>query len=145
MQLLAVSLGGKVFRGPSPEVGLLPVFLTPEAETDPVFAGLPSRLLTFQWHGDTFFLPEGAILLATSPAFPHQAFRWGNRAYGVQFHLEVSLDMAKQWLAVPEYAQSLNDALGPGAATDLITQYAKRQDELRAQGRHLFERWLDLC
>ena len=42
--------------------------------------------------------------------------------------------MAKQWLDVPEYAQSLNDALGAGAAADLITQYAKRQDELRRQG-----------
>ncbi|MGC1358477.1 MAG: type 1 glutamine amidotransferase [Xanthobacteraceae bacterium] len=145
VQLLAASLGGTVFRGPAPEVGLLPVSLTSEAETDPVFAGLPSRILTFQWHGDTFSLPTGSVLLASSPAFQHQAFRWGNSAYGVQFHLEVSLDMAKQWLDVPEYAQSLNDALGAAAAADLITQYAKRQDELRRQGRHLFERWLDLC
>ena len=143
-QLLAASLGGTVFRGPAPEVGLLPVFLTPEAETDPVFADIPPKLLTFQWHGDTFSLPAGSVLLASSSAFRHQAFRWGNSAYGLQFHLEVSLDMAEQWLDVPEYAQSLNDALGAGAAADLITQYGKRQEELRGQGRHLFERWLNL-
>jgi GMP synthase (glutamine-hydrolysing) len=143
-QLLAASLGGAVFRGPAPEVGLLPVFLTPEAETDPVFAGVPPKLLTFQWHGDTFSLPAGSVLLASSPAFRHQAFRWGNSAYGLQFHLEVSLDIAKQWLDVPEYAQSLNEALGAGAAANLITQYANRQKELREQGRRLFERWLNL-
>jgi GMP synthase (glutamine-hydrolysing) len=143
-QLLAASLGGAVFRGPAPEVGLLPVFLTPEAETDPVFAGVPPKLLTFQWHGDTFSLPMGSVLLASSPAFRHQAFRWGDNAYGLQFHLEVSLDMARQWLDVPEYVASLNDALGAGAATDLIAQYKKCQEELRGQGRRLFERWLSL-
>ena len=142
-QLLAASLGGTVTRGPAPEVGLLPVFLTPEAETDPVFVGLPPTLLTFQWHSDTFSLPTGSILLASSPAFRHQAFRWGNSAYGLQFHLEVSLNMAKQWLDVPEYAQSLNDALGAAAAANLITQYEKNQEGLRAQGRQLFERWLE--
>jgi GMP synthase-like glutamine amidotransferase len=119
------------------------VFLTPEAETDPVFVGLPPTLLTFQWHSDTFSLPTGSILLASSPAFRHQAFRWGNSAYGLQFHLEVSLNMAKQWLDVPEYAQSLNDALGAAAAANLITQYEKNQEGLRAQGRQLFERWLE--
>lgn len=144
-QLLSASLGGIVFQGPKPEVGLLPVFLTPEAASDPVFTGIPREMLTFQWHGDTFSLPSGSVLLASSPAFPHQAFRWGARAYGVQFHLEVSLDMAREWLQVPEYAKSLNDSLGPGSAATLIDQFGKREERLRGQGRRLFERWLDLC
>ena len=54
VQLLAVSLGAEVRPGPKPEVGILPVFLTDEAANDPVFAELPSELLTLQWHGDTF-------------------------------------------------------------------------------------------
>jgi GMP synthase-like glutamine amidotransferase len=56
VQLLAASLGARVYPGPSPEVGLLPVTLTDEALADPVFAGTPRELLTLQWHGDTFDL-----------------------------------------------------------------------------------------
>jgi GMP synthase (glutamine-hydrolysing) len=144
VQLLAASLGGKVFRGAKPEVGLLPVSLTAAAASDPVFADAPGQFLTFQWHGDTFTLPPEAVLLASSPAYPHQAFRWGRHAYGVQFHLEVSRDMAKAWLAVPEYAQALNEVLGPGSGAALIDQFGEYEARLRGQGRLLFERWLDL-
>ena len=69
-QLLSASLGGIVFQGAKPEVGLLPVFLTSEAASDPVFTGIPREMLTFQWHSDTFSLPSGSVLLASSPAFP---------------------------------------------------------------------------
>jgi GMP synthase (glutamine-hydrolysing) len=143
-QLLSASLGGTVFRGPRPEVGVLPVFLTTEAGQDPLFAEIAREVLTFQWHGDTFSLPAGSALLASSPAYPHQAFRWGRHAYGLQFHLEVSQDMARQWLEVPEYAAALRDVLGPGAEARLIDEFAKYEGPLRKLGRTLFERWLDL-
>jgi GMP synthase (glutamine-hydrolysing) len=143
-QLLSASLGGVVSRGPQPEVGNLPVFLTPEAAGDPLFANIPHEVLTFQWHGDTFSLPVGAVLLASSPAYPHQAFRWGRVAYGLQFHLEVSHDMARQWLEVPEYAAALREVLGAGAEVGLIDEFAKYEGQLRQLGRLLFERWLDL-
>jgi GMP synthase-like glutamine amidotransferase len=144
VQLLAVSLGGEVALGPKPEVGLLPVFLTQAASVDPVFSDLPRELLTLQWHGDTFSLPEGAVLLASSPAYPNQAFRWGRSSYGVQFHLELSREMAAEWANVPAYADALARVLGPGSATALVEQLAARADELRAHGRRLFERWIDL-
>ncbi|MBM2822709.1 MAG: glutamine amidotransferase, partial [Thermoleophilia bacterium] len=102
VQLLAASLGARVYPGPAPEVGILPVALTLDGLTDPVFAGLPRDLLTLQWHGDTFDMPHGAVRLAGSPAYPNQAFRF-DRAYGVQFHLEVSAEMAREWAEVPEY------------------------------------------
>lgn len=60
---------------------------------------------TLQWHGDTFELPAGATRLAGSPAYRNQAFRIG-RSYGLQLHVEVSLDLARDWGAVPAYAQS---------------------------------------
>jgi GMP synthase (glutamine-hydrolysing) len=142
VQLLAASLGARVYPGPEPEVGLLPVELTEEGCSDPVFAGAPAELLTLQWHGDTFDLPEGSVRLASSPAYPNQAFRFAN-AYGVQFHLEVSTEMAREWAAVPEYAASLERVLGPGAATDLVQRLEKRSAEMTAQARALFERWLD--
>ena len=141
VQLLAASLGARVYAGREPEVGLLPVVLTEEAEADPVFAGLPRELLTLQWHGDTFDLPDGAVRLAGSPAYPNQAFRWG-RAYGVQFHLEVSIEMAREWAEVPAYAESLDRVRGPGSLPGLIREVEARSDEMRSYGRGMFERWL---
>jgi GMP synthase-like glutamine amidotransferase len=142
VQLLAASLGARVYPGPEPEVGVLPVALTPEALADPVFAGLPAEVATVQWHGDTFDLPEGAVRLATSPAYANQAFRY-ERAYGVQFHLEISAAMAREWAAVPEYAASLERTLGGEAAAGFLEEIGSRADAMRAVGRNLFERWLD--
>jgi GMP synthase (glutamine-hydrolysing) len=139
-----VSLGAEVVACPVPEVGLLPVFITDAGAADPVFAGLPRELLSLQWHGDTFSLPEGAVLLASSPAYPNQAFRCGRYAYGVQFHLELSREMAAEWAGVPEYADALARVLGPDSATALIDQLGASADELRAHGRQMFERWLEL-
>jgi GMP synthase (glutamine-hydrolysing) len=144
VQLLAVSLGAEVAPGRAPEVGILPVFLTEAAASDPVFADLPRELLTLQWHGDTFSLPEGAVLLASSPAYPNQAFRWGRSAYGVQFHLELSREMAAEWAQVPSYADALARVLGPGSATALVDELAGSAEALQADGRRMFERWLDL-
>jgi GMP synthase-like glutamine amidotransferase len=142
VQLLAASLGARVYAGPAPEVGVLPVTLTAEGRADEVFGGLPGELETVQWHGDTFDLPAGAVLLASSPAYAHQAFRF-ERAYGVQFHLEISGGMAEEWARVPEYAASLERTLGGGAAEGFLREIGERADGMRATGRTLFERWLD--
>jgi GMP synthase (glutamine-hydrolysing) len=143
-QLLARSLGARVYPGPAPEVGVLPVTLTAAARDDAVFGEAPATLPTLQWHGDTFDLPDGAKLLATSPAYSHQAFRWGRAAYGLQFHLEVSTEMAAEWAGVPAYAEALERMLGPGSLERLTDDLARRAAEMRASGRRLFERWLDL-
>jgi GMP synthase (glutamine-hydrolysing) len=142
VQLLAASLGAPVYPGPEPEVGLLPVELTEEGSEDPVFARLESGLATLQWHGDTFELPEGAVRLARSPAYENQAFRF-ERAYGVQFHLEVSAEMAREWAAVPEYVTSLERTLGADGAPAFLQAIEQNAGEMRLAGRALFERWLD--
>jgi GMP synthase (glutamine-hydrolysing) len=144
VQLLAASLGAEVVACPAPEVGLLPVFLTDAATSDPVFADLPRELLTLQWHGDTFSLPDDAVLLASSPASSNQAFRWGRHAYGVQFHLEVSRKMAQDWAGVSSYADALERVLGPDSAAPFVEQIGEQAEEMRAHGRTMFERWLDL-
>jgi hypothetical protein len=131
-----------VYPGPDPEVGLLPVRLTEEARADPVFAHAPRELVTLQWHGDTFDLPAGAVRLASSPAYANQAFRLG-RAYGVQFHLEVSSEMAREWAEVPEYVSSLERTLGREGAPAFLSAIEERADGMRAAGRAIFERWLD--
>ena len=144
VQLLASSLGARVTTGGVPEVGVLPVFGTDAARDDPVFSGLAWPRPTFQWHSDTFELPDGATLLATSPAYPHQAFRVGERAYGVQFHLEVTDEMADEWARVPEYAVAADRALGAGGLERLLDEFRTSADEMRADARTLFSRWVDL-
>jgi GMP synthase (glutamine-hydrolysing) len=144
-QLLAASLGGRVFTGPRPEVGFLPVDLTDAARSDPVFRDLPRELMTFQWHGDTFTLPEGATRLAGSPTYENQAFRWGNTAYGVQFHLEVSAAMAREWAEVPEYSQALERVLGPAGAESLLDEFDRRAGAMALHARAIFRRWLELA
>jgi len=111
-QLLARALGAPVTRNPLPEVGLLDVDLTEAGASDPLFAGWPRRASVVQWHSDTFALPAGATLLATSPACRHQAFRYGSRAYGLQFHPEVTADMVAEWADVPEYADAMRQMRG---------------------------------
>ena len=142
VQLLAASLGARVYPGPHPEVGLLPVSMTGEARSDPVFADAPHELVTLQWHGDTFDLPDGAVRLASSPAYANQAFRF-ERAYGVQFHLEVSTDMAREWAEVPKYVVSLERTLGTDGAPAFLAAIEEKADGMREAGRVLFERWLD--
>lgn len=96
-QLLADVLGAPVTPGANGEKGNLTVSLTPEGERDPLFAGISSSFVTFQWHNDTFAIPAGGALLASSPACPHQAFRVKDRAWGVQFHPEVTREIVASW------------------------------------------------
>ena len=121
---------------------MLPVELTPEAADDPVFGGLPDALPAVQWHSDTFALPDGAVHLASSPAYPNQAFRWG-RAYGLQFHLEAPAALVEEWLAIPEYAASLRATLGDGAADPFIAAIRDREAEMTVLATRLFSRWLE--
>jgi GMP synthase (glutamine-hydrolysing) len=96
-QLLAESLEGSVTSCCWGEQGTLPVALTPAGAVDPLFAGMPDPFTTFQWHNDCFTPPAGALLLAGSPACPHQAFRLGVNAYGLQFHPEVDASIVALW------------------------------------------------
>ncbi|MDE3119866.1 MAG: type 1 glutamine amidotransferase [Nitrospirota bacterium] len=91
-QLLAKALGAQVAPGPGVEIGMTPINLTDQGREDPVFGTLPDPLEVFQWHGEAFDLPDGAVPLASSYLFPLQAFRFGSNAYGVLFHLEMQRD-----------------------------------------------------
>jgi GMP synthase (glutamine-hydrolysing) len=141
-QLLADALGARVYPGPEPEIGILPLSLTAAAPGDPITSGLPQLLPAFHWHSCTFDLPAGATLLAASRAYPNQIFRAGGLAYGLQCHLEVSSELVAGWLSVPAYAESLERAQGPGAAERMLVELAASEQSLRALARTLFERWL---
>lgn len=101
-QLLAHVLGARVYPGAKKEIGWYEVSLTPEGMNDPLMSGLalPGRSVAqvFQLHGDTFDLPGGAVRLASSDLYPNQAFRYGDRVYGLQFHIEVTPAIVHDWL-----------------------------------------------
>jgi GMP synthase (glutamine-hydrolysing) len=98
-QLLAKSLGSPVRANAIKEIGWYEVEFTPAASDDPLFAGAAPRETIFQWHGDTFDLPAGAVQLACSAQCQQQAFRFGRSAWGLQFHLEVTPAIVEQWLS----------------------------------------------
>jgi len=144
VQLLAASLGARVYPGPVPEVGVLDVGLTPEGAADPLFAGLPGTLRSLQWHGDTFDLPDGAVRLLSSDAYENQAFRWGDVAYGVQFHLEVDETLGTEWATVPAYERAAEIALGPGGLDRILTDFRTHAAEMQANARVVMGRFMDL-
>lgn len=113
-QLIARAAGAKITRAPAKEIGWFDVSLTEDGRADPLFEGLPEKLLVFQWHGDTFEIPKGGKQLAKSEVCSNQALRVGTNAYGLQFHLEVTPPMINQWMdAYKEELASLKDAVDP--------------------------------
>ena len=96
-QLLAKALDARVRIGAATEIGLTPILLTEAGESDPLFEGL-TQVEAVEWHDDAFDIPEGAVALASSKGCTHQAFRFGQRAYGLQFHPEVSPGMLADWI-----------------------------------------------
>ena len=88
-QVMAKILGSEVYENPVREVGWYDLTTTADADRDALFSQLQDREVVLQWHGDTFDLPDGAVLLASSPDCVNQAFRFGDAGYAIQFHLEI--------------------------------------------------------
>jgi GMP synthase-like glutamine amidotransferase len=97
-QLIARAAGAWVGPAEASEVGWLPVELTAAGRADPVLSALPENVDAFQWHHYTYKVPEGGVELARSPVAT-QAFRAGERAWGIQFHAEVTRSMIASWVA----------------------------------------------
>ncbi|MHB9149934.1 MAG: type 1 glutamine amidotransferase, partial [Thermoleophilia bacterium] len=101
-QLLGHALGSRVFpgseRGLPPEVGFFPVRLTETGREDPVASLYDDAAPVLFWHRNTNDLPTGAALLAISDRYPLAAFRWGRWAYGLQFHLEITMEWLPRWI-----------------------------------------------
>lgn len=102
-QMVAHVLGAKVYPGPKKEIGWYEVALAPDGMSDPLLSALalPDRnaAQVFQWHGDAFDLPRNAARLASSDLYPNQAFRYADRVYALQFHIEVTPALVRDWLA----------------------------------------------
>jgi GMP synthase (glutamine-hydrolysing) len=96
-QVLARALGADVRTAPVHEAGWLSVMPTPAAAGDPLLGHLDGPAGVFQWHSDTFELPDGAVRLATGDVIENQAFRHG-RAWGLQPHPEVDYETFASWV-----------------------------------------------
>jgi GMP synthase-like glutamine amidotransferase len=143
-QLLASALGARVYPGPRPEFGMSPARMAPASFDDPLFGGIPQRVPVFQWHGETFDLPAGAVLLATGEDVHHQAMRIGRVAYGVQFHLEVSSALLEQWLAVESCRSEIVAAMGVGGPDALRAELRQAEVRMLRLATRVFEGWIGL-
>ncbi len=142
-QLLAKTLGAKVYPGPRKEIGWYAIELTAAAAADPLLAQSGVQTV-FQWHGDTFDLPAGAIHLARSPVCENQAFRYGSNAYGLQFHIEMTAAMIDDWLTEAGNCREL-------AALDYIDPRSIRQQtpqelpQLQTLAANVLGRFAQMC
>jgi GMP synthase (glutamine-hydrolysing) len=140
-QLLAHVLGAKVYPGRQKEIGWHPVTLTEQARCDPLWSDCPETFQGFHWHGDIFDLPAGCAGLASSPLTACQAFRADPSAYGILFHLEVTLPL------VAGMARSFPDELAQAGGNQdrLLSEAEKHLPQLSAVGRRIFGRWAELA
>ena len=143
-QLLAHVLGAPIRRHPESEIGWYPLTTTVAGRSDPVFSALGAGSPVFQWHSYSFDLPVAAVHLARTDTCENQAFRYGNSAYGVQFHPEVDARLIDRWLGRSDY---MADLYAPGAHHDEAAVRAHTRSHaasMSALAEPMFSRFLDL-
>ncbi|MBI5970021.1 MAG: gamma-glutamyl-gamma-aminobutyrate hydrolase family protein [Deltaproteobacteria bacterium] len=142
-QLLAKAAGAAVYKGKKKEIGWYDAALTKEGLSDGLLLGFPKRMRVFQWHGDTFDVPKDAVNLASTGLFPNQLIKVGRAAYGVQFHLEVTEAMIKDWLEVNSgELKSLKGEISPAR---ILKETPENIAELHRHGAAFIKRFLRLA
>jgi GMP synthase (glutamine-hydrolysing) len=134
-QLIAKTLGADVYSSKQKEIGWYDLHITPEAQGS-ILKSLGQIEKVFQWHGDTFDIPASTVHLAASPVCVNQAFRYGEKVYGLQFHLEVDEAMILRWLKVPENRHEiarLHSPIDPDHIHAATGQHIGRLHELSDQ------------
>ena len=138
-QLLAGILGARLYRGTCSEIGWFPVDATPHARNHPIGEVLPDRFEAFLWHGDTFDIPEGAVRLAESAAFPNQAFALG-QVLALQFHLEVRRDWVRRLSQRDADQLVVSDTVQSAETMLSVPEALFRENNLIME--QLLDRWL---
>lgn len=140
-QILARAFGAQNVLGGTLEFGWTDVTLTDAGRTDPVFGNLPTAFPIFQWHADTFSLPQGAVQLASTRIAAQQAFRIGRATYGTQFHFEASRAVAADWTRMfPELVETLQ----PGWISRHAELAARHGAAADAHGLAIARAWVGL-
>jgi GMP synthase-like glutamine amidotransferase len=135
-QLLAAACGAQVVSQRWEELGFVSVDLTAAGKSDQLFRGVPETFTTFQWHHDSFDIPADGVVLASSTACPHQAFRVGPSAWGVQFHPEVTEAIIRDWCA---WGRSTR-----GRVEELVAAFSRAEDVYRTTTRQIIDNFI-LC
>jgi len=140
-QLLAKAAGASVVQSPVKEIGWYHITLTPEGKKDPLFKGFRTQDPIYQWHEDMFQIPRGGLLLATNEGCPHQAFKVGLHAYGLQFHIEVTDKNIKAWCDAYGRSQEPGDR---EHARSMIEEYGKLKPVFEKQAQRLYQNFLEI-
>jgi GMP synthase-like glutamine amidotransferase len=137
-QALTWALGGAVTKAPTREVGFEPITPTEAAADDPLLSHYEPGDRVFQWHMDTFELPEGAVLLATGERVRNQAFRLGETTWATQFHLEIDRPEIELWIGEdPEDVE----AVWGKSPERILAESDELQQAHDAKGREVFARF----
>ena len=136
-QLMATALGARVAPGPGKEIGYAPVELAAAAQASPLAA--IEGLNVLHWHGDAFDLPSGAERLAATTLCPNQAFRLGDWALALQFHLEADPEAIESWL-IGHTGELANARIDPRTIRADALRYGPAVAET---GRRLLADWLE--
>jgi GMP synthase (glutamine-hydrolysing) len=143
-QLLAHALGANVGRAPQREIGWYDVGFRDHARADALLGHVAPVERLFQWHGDAFELPRGAVPLASSSACPNQAFRYGDRAWGFQFHLEVDEPMIERWLRAPANQAEIAASDGEICPDRIRRETSQRIERQLSLGERAFSSFVDV-
>ncbi len=144
-QLLAEAMGGKVEPMAQAEIGVLPVEFEPAGRSDPLLANGTGTFPVLQWHGaEVTRLPPGGVSLARSTVSLNQAIRVGTKAYGIQFHMEVSPATVPAWAEIPEYWAALESSLGGDALPAFERAVADNMAAFNASARRLYDGFMTL-
>lgn len=135
-QLMAAALGARVYPGPAKEIGWSALDLATALEHQPLAALRDVPVL--HWHGDTFDLPEGCSLLASTPLCRNQAFSRGPNVFGLQFHPEVRGARFEHWL-LGHASELATSGIDPVTLRRDAKRYA---NDLEKAGAILLEQWL---
>ena len=139
-QILARALNQPVPKAPVKECGFEPIRPTADGKADALLSGYADGDMVLQWHEDTMDLPAEATLLATGDAIPVQAFRVGDRAWGIQFHQEVDATELAWWIGIADDEIDLEGTWGK-SAEQLRAESARYMAAHEERGRELFRRF----
>jgi GMP synthase-like glutamine amidotransferase len=142
-QLLADALGGTVGRAGTPEIGVLDVELTDDGEASPLYRGLSRHGKCLQWHSaEVTAVPDGGRVLAASPACRVQALAVGERAFSLQYHVEIAETTVDDWAAVPAYRSALESNLGADALPRFKADTEAHMADFNRDARRLYENFM---
>jgi GMP synthase (glutamine-hydrolysing) len=139
-QLIASALGAKIFPGKEKEIGWYPLDLTQAGKNSSLRYLSAEHCSMLHWHGESFDLPEGAVLLASSERFKNQAFSYGENILALQFHPEITQRSMEKWFI---------GHLGEIMHTDGVSVEQLREDtyrfskQLEMQGELFFNSWFN--